>query len=56
MSLDKKVVTFFKSSYGDMIGLTGWKKLFIGEHIETMRGDFKSNEKHCSKEGQLIDQ
>lgn len=35
--------------------LTGWKKLFIGAHIESMRGDFKSNEKYCSKEGQLTE-
>jgi hypothetical protein len=35
--------------------LTDWKKLFPGARIEAMLGDFKSNEKYCSKEGQLID-
>ncbi len=34
--------------------LTGWKKVFPGAHIETMRGDFTSNTGYCSKEGWLI--
>jgi len=31
--------------------LTGWKKIFPGDHIEQMRGTFAENEKYCSKEG-----
>jgi hypothetical protein len=34
--------------------LTGWKKVFPGAHIESMKGDFQSNEKYCSKEGLLV--
>jgi hypothetical protein len=36
------------------IKLTGWKKILPGAHIESIRGDFQSNEKHCSKERLLI--
>jgi len=31
--------------------LTGWKKIFPGDHIEQMRGSFMHNEAYCSKEG-----
>lgn len=31
--------------------LSGWKKIFPGDHIEAMRGSFESNEAYCSKEG-----
>lgn len=33
--------------------LTGWKKVFPGDHIEQMRGTFAQNDKYCSKEGEL---
>lgn len=34
--------------------LTGWKKIFEGDHIEQMRGTFAENDKYCSKESELI--
>lgn len=33
--------------------LTGWKKLFPGDHIEAMLGNFAQNEKYCSKQSEL---
>lgn len=33
--------------------LSGWKKIFPGDHIEQMRGTFAQNDAYCSKEGQL---
>lgn len=32
-----------------------WTEAFPGAHIEYMRGNFASNERYCSKEGQLIE-
>ena len=32
------------------IRLSGWKKIFPGDHIEKMRGTFQENEAYCSKE------
>lgn len=34
--------------------LTGWKKIFPGDHIEQMRGTFDQNDAYCSKQGQLV--
>jgi hypothetical protein len=34
---------------------TGWKKLFPGTHLESMKGDFESNTTNCSKERKLIE-
>lgn len=31
--------------------LSGWKKVFPGAHIEPMLGNFRQNERYCSKEG-----
>lgn len=33
--------------------LSGWKKVFPGDHIEQMRGTFAQNDAYCSKESQL---
>lgn len=33
--------------------LTGWKKVFPGDHIEQMRGTFAENDTYCSKESEL---
>lgn len=33
--------------------LSGWKKVFPGDHVEQMRGSFSQNDAYCSKEGQL---
>ena len=33
--------------------LSGWKKVFPGDHIEQMRGTFAQNDQYCSKESQL---
>lgn len=33
--------------------LTGWKKIFPGDHIEQMRGTFSQNDAYCSKESNL---
>lgn len=33
--------------------LGGWKKKFPGAHIEPMMGNFRQNEKYCSKEGKF---
>jgi len=33
--------------------LTGWKKVFPGDHIEEMRGTFTQNDTYCSKESSL---
>lgn len=32
-----------------------WKKLFVGAHLEEMRGNFRENAAYCSKEGQLVE-
>lgn len=34
--------------------LTGWKKVFPGDHIEQMYGTFAQNDAYCSKESELI--
>lgn len=34
--------------------LPGWKKIFVGDHIEMMRGTFAENDKYCSKESELV--
>jgi len=33
--------------------LTGWKKIFPGDHIEQMMGTFAQNDQYCSKENEL---
>jgi hypothetical protein len=35
--------------------LTGWKKVFPGDHIEEMRGSFAQNDRYCSKQSSLIE-
>lgn len=35
------------------IRLSGWKKVFPGDHIEQMWGTFAQNDAYCSKESQL---
>lgn len=34
--------------------LTGWKKVFPGDHIEQMYGTFADSDRYCSKESELI--
>ena len=34
--------------------LTGWKKVFPGDHIEQMRGTLAENDAYCSKESAII--
>lgn len=34
---------------------TGWKKLFPNIHFEQMKGNFRQNEKYCSKQSQLVE-
>ena len=33
--------------------LTGWKKIFPGDHIERMYGTFAENDAYCSKESEM---
>lgn len=33
--------------------LSGWKKIFPGDHIEQMRGTFDQNDTYCSKENEM---
>lgn len=33
--------------------LTGWKKIFPGDHIERMAGTFAQNDKYCSKQNEM---
>lgn len=35
--------------------LTQWKKILPGAHIESMKGDFRSNERYCSKQTSLVE-
>lgn len=37
------------------MGLSAWKKLFPGAHIEPMRGQIRENSAYCSKEGNLVE-
>lgn len=38
---------------GRAMRLSGWKKVFPGDHIEQMRGSLAQNDAYCSKESQL---
>lgn len=48
----KKHLQGFACGWKQM-GLTAWKKVFPGAHIEPMRGQIRENEAYCSKEGTL---